>query len=406
MDYIKRDLEDLIPALSEKYPCVLVTGPRQAGKTTLLKRLMNEKRSYVNLEDFEERRVAKKDPVLFLQMHSLPIFIDEIQYAPELLVYLKIAVDNGAEPGTFWLASSQIFPEMEAMQESSPKGVVTCFLSFLSQHEQYGSGSRVPFTVNLNRMVQKKRTHSAADLNGMYERIWKGSMPKAVCGEKEWNTFYNGYLQTYIERDAGELAALADKMQFVDFIRALACRIGQMLNLHQIAQETGISDDTGRRWLQILERTYLVFSLPPYQDKALKRAVKAPKIYFVDTGLAAWLTRYTSPEILLNGALGSGILENYAVSEIRKSYACSTELCRFWYYRDKEGKEIDLIMEREGWLCPMEIKRSASLERSCTKVFSVLDKASLPRERGAVLCLREELSAFNTNDLMIPIWMI
>lgn len=407
MAYIKRDLEELIPVLSQKYPCILVTGPRQAGKTTLLKRLMEENRTYVNLEDFEERRMAKKDPVLFLQMHSLPIYIDEIQYAPELLVYLKIAVDNGAEPGTFWLASSQIFPEMESLQESSPEGVVTCSLSFLSQHEMYGSGERVPFVVNLNGMVQKKRTRSAAGLNEMYERIWKGTMPGYIGEEnEEWSSFYNSYLQSYIERDAGELVSLADKMQFGDFIRALACRIGQMLNLHQIAQEVGISDDTGRRWLKVLERTYLIFSLYPYQDKALTRTIKAPKVYFVDTGLAAYLTRYTSPEILMNGALSNGILENYAVAEICKSYVCSTEARRFWYYRDKEGKEIDLIMEREGWLCPMEIKRSASLERSCIRVFSVLDRASLPRERGAVLCLKDELSAFNTNDLMVPIWMI
>ncbi len=412
MDYIKRDLEEQIPVLSEKYPCVVVTGPRQAGKTTLLKGLMDEKRTYVNLEDFEERRMAKKEPVLFLQMHPLPIFIDEVQYAPELLVYIKIAVDNGAEPGMFWLASSQIFPELTSLCESSMEGVAACSLSFLSQHEMYGSGKQAPFSVHLNALVQRKRTHSPADLKDLYERIWKGAMPEYICGAAksgkpgDWNAFYNGYLQSYIERDAGELVSLADKMQFGDFIRAAACRVGQMLNLHQIAQEVLISDDTARRWLQVLERTHLVFCLYPYQDPKLRRVIKAPKLFFFDTGLAAYLTRYASPDILMNGALSGGILENYAVAEIMKSYAADRNGCRFWYYRDKEGKEIDLILERDGWLCPLEVKRSANPELKGIRVFSILDKASLPRERGGVLCLRADLSAFNSNDLMIPIWMI
>ena len=231
-------------------------------------------------------------------------------------------------------------------------------------------------------------------------------MPELISGTaKDWASFYNSYLQTYIERDAGELVSLSDKMQFSDFIRAAACRTGQMLNLHQIAQEVGISDDTARRWLQVLERTHLVFCLYPYQDEKLRRVIKAPKLYFNDTGLAAYLTRYASPEILMSGALSGGILENYAVAEILKSY-CVGGKCRFWYYRDKEGKEIDLILERDGWLCPLEVKRSANPEQKCTRVFSILDKASLPRERGAVLCLQAELSAFNSNDLMVPIWMI
>ena len=406
MNYIKRDLEEQISVLSKTYPCVLLIGPRQAGKTTLLKRLMDEKRTYVNLEDYEERRMAKTDPVLFLQLHSLPIYIDEIQYAPELLVYLKIAVDNGASPGTFWLASSQSFPELTSLCESSAGGVAVCRLSFLSQHEIYGSGKQLPFSIHLNGLVQRKQSHKAADLGEMYERIWNGAMPERISGAfEDWAAFYNSYLQTYIERDAGELVSLSDKMQFRDFIRAAACRTGQMLNLHQIAQEVGISDDTARRWFSVLERTHLIFCLYPYQDEKLKRVIKAPKLYFTDTGLAAYLTRYASPEILMNGALSGSILENYAVAEILKTYAFNRE-CRFWYYRDKEGKEIDLILEKEGWLCPLEVKRSANPEQKCTRVFSILDKASLPRERGAVLCLRSELMAFNTNDLMIPVWMI
>ena len=407
MGYIKRDLENKILALSKEYACILITGPRQVGKTTVLKQLAAADREYVTLDDLEDRALAKRDPALFLQMHSLPIFIDEVQYAPELFSYIKITIDNGAAPGSFWLAGSQAFKMMELAQESLSGRVALLHMPTLSQHEIYGSGNNVPFSVDLDALKQRKKTGQQALLPKMYERIWKGSMPGLVSGKfTDRDVFYNSYLQTYIERDVSELIAHVDKLQFQDFIRAAACRAGQMLNVHDIAMDIGVSDDTAKRWLQVLEKSDVIFYLRPYSNNLLKRTIKTAKLYFFDTGLAAYLTKYTTPEILANGAISGALLENYVVSEIRKTYFNDAKDCLFWYYRDKSSNEIDMVIESDGLLHPLEIKRSVNPGSELIGAFEVLDKGSVPRGKGAILCMRPELSAINADNFIVPIWMI
>lgn len=407
MNYIKRDLEDKIISLSKEYSCLLLTGPRQVGKTTVLRRLMTAERSYVTLDDLEERRMAKNDPALFLQVHDLPVLIDEVQYAPELFSYIKIAIDNGAAPGSFWLTGSQAFKMMELAQESLAGRVALLHMPGLSQHEIYGSGKNKPFTVDLPALKARKNIGTPVNMNEIYERIWKGSLPGYISGKfSDRNVFYSSYLQTYIDRDVSELVSLTDKLQFQDFIRAAACRIGQMLNVHDIAQDIDVSDDTVKRWLQVLEKSDVIFYLRPYSNNLLKRTVKTPKLYFFDTGLAAYLTRYTSPEILQNGALNGAILENYVVSEIMKTYHNAAQDCLLWYYRDKNSKEIDMVIESDGYLHPLEIKRSVNPGSELIGTFSVLDKSSVPRGKGALLCMRPELSAINEDHYIVPIWMI
>lgn len=407
MGYIKRDLENKILALSKEYACILITGPRQVGKTTVLKQLAAADREYVTLDDLEDRALAKRDPALFLQMHSLPIFIDEVQYAPELLSYIKIAIDSGASPGSFWLTGSQAFQMMDLAQESLAGRVALLHMPALSQHEIYGSGNNVPFSVDLDALKQRKKTGQQALLPKMYERIWKGSMPGLVSGKfTDRDVFYNSYLQTYIERDVSELIARVDKLQFQDFIRAAACRTGQMLNVHDIAMDIGVSDDTAKRWLQVLEKSDVIFYLRPYSNNLLKRTIKTPKLYFFDTGLAAYLTKYTTPEILANGAISGALLENYVVSEIRKTYFNDAKDCLLWYYRDKSSNEIDMVIENDGLLHPLEIKRSVNPGSELIGAFEVLDKGSVPRGKGAILCMRPELSAINEDNFIVPIWII
>ena len=407
MGYIKRDVENKILALSKEYACVLITGPRQVGKTTVLKQLAASDREYVTLDDLEDRALAKRDPALFLQMHSLPIFIDEVQYAPELFSYIKIAIDSGASPGSFWLTGSQAFQMMDLAQESLAGRVALLHMPALSQHEIYGSGNNVPFSVDLDALKQRKKTGQQALLPKMYERIWKGSMPGLVSGKfTDRDVFYNSYLQTYIERDVSELIARVDKLQFQDFIRAAACRAGQMLNVHDIAMDIGVSDDTAKRWLQVLEKSDVIFYLRPYSNNLLKRTIKTPKLYFFDTGLAAYLTKYTTPEILANGAISGALLENYVVSEIRKTYFNDAKDCLLWYYRDKSSNEIDMVIENDGLLHPLEIKRSVNPGSELIGAFEVLDKGSVPRGKGAILCMRPELSAINADNFIVPIWII
>ena len=407
MKYIKRDLENKILSLSKEYSCLLITGPRQVGKTTVLKQLAESGREYVTLDDFEERRLAKADPAMFLQMHSLPIFIDEVQYAPELFSYIKIAIDNGAEAGSFWLTGSQAFKLMELAQESLAGRIAILHMTSLSQHELFGIDEALPFSIELNALKKRKKTNSLADMSQMYERIWNGSMPGLASGKfTDRDVFYNSYLQTYIERDVSELIEKIDKMQFADFVRAAACRVGQMLNVHDIAQDIGVSDDTAKRWLAVLEKSDVIFYLRPYSNNLLKRTIKTPKLYFFDTGLVAYLTRYSSPEILSSGAINGAILENYVVSEIRKTYFNNAKDCLLWYYRDKDSNEIDMVMESDGELHPIEIKRSVNPPTEIIGSFSVLDKGAVKRGKGAILCMRPELSAVNSDNFIVPIWMI
>ena len=407
MTFIKRDLANKILELSQDYACILLTGPRQVGKTTLLCQLMQENRNYVTLDDLDERRLAQQEPATFLAVHDTPLFIDEVQYAPQLFSYLKIAIDNGAEPGSFWLSGSQAFRMMELAQESLAGRVAILHMSGLSQHEIYGSGEAMPLTIDLQGLKARKAMGRATDLQGMYERIWKGSLPGYISGKfKDRNVFYSSYIQTYINRDVSELLEPVDKLLFQDFIRAAACRAGQMLNVHDIAQDVGVSDDTAKRWLQVLEKSDVIFYLRPYSNNLLKRTVKTPKMYFFDTGLVAYLTKYTTPEILQNGAINGAILENYVVSEIRKSYINVAEDALLWYYRDTRSNEIDMVMERDGVLNPLEIKRSVNPANQLVKVFEVLDKGSVPRGKGAILCMRSDLTAVDADNYIIPIWML
>ena len=407
MAFIKRDMAGKIVELSKEYACLLVTGPRQVGKTTLLRELMEPRRNYVTLDDLEERRLAKEDPALFLQLHDLPLFVDEVQYAPQLFSYIKIAIDNGAPAGSFWLTGSQAFRMMELAQESLAGRTAILHMPSLSQHEIYGTGENVPFSLDLPSLKARRERGAPVTLEGIYQRIWQGSLPGHVSGKySDRSVFYSSYLQTYIDRDVSELVAVTDKLLFQDFIRAAACRAGQMLNVHDIAQDVGVSDDTARRWLQVLEKSDIIFYLRPYSNNLLKRTVKTPKMYFFDTGLVAYLTRYSSPEILQNGAINGAILENYVVGEILKSYQNAAQDCLLWYYRDKSSHEIDLVMEGDGQLHPLEIKRSVNPGSELVGTFSILDKGAVPRGTGAVLCMRPQLSAIDSQNFIVPIWTI
>ena len=407
MAYINRDLEEKIQAASKEYACILLTGARQVGKSTLLKQLMDDNREEVLLDDLEERKLASKDPALFLQMHSLPILIDEVQYAPELFSYIKMAIDKGAAPGSFWLTGSQPFKLMELAQETLAGRIAIIHMPPLSQHEIYGTDKTEPFSVDLKKLKERSKKNKPADLKEIYRRIWRGSLPGHVSGKyTDRDLFYSSYIQTYIERDVKEIAYIENTLLFSDFIRSAACRAGQMLNISDIAQDVGIANDTAKRWLKILEKSDVIFFVRPYSNNLLKRTIKTPKMYFFDTGLVAYLTRYSSPEVLSNGAINGAILENYVISEIIKTYHNNAKECLLWYYRDTNSNEIDLVIESDGMLHPIEIKRTASPGTELIRPFKLLDKASVPRGKGAIICMKETLSAVDSDNFIVPVWMI
>jgi predicted AAA+ superfamily ATPase len=408
MAYIHRTLEQKIMDISRDYSCLLLIGPRQVGKTTMLEHLMEGSgRQKVTLDDVENRRLAQSDPALFLEMHPAPVLIDEVQYAPQLFSYIKINVDNGAAPGSYWLTGSQAFQLMELAQESLAGRTAIVHMSALSQSELYGDGTTEPLSLKLENLNRRKEHLSSCNSMEMFERIWNGGMPGHRSGRfTDRDVFYSSYIQTYIDRDVSDMIPGVDKLLFADFIRAAACRVGQMLNTHDIAQDVGVSDDTAKRWLQVLEKSEVVFYLRPYSNNLLKRTVKTPKMYFFDTGLAAYLTKYSNPEILMNGAINGAILENYTVAEIRKTWLNSAKECLLHYYRDKDTNEIDMVIEADGELHPLEIKKSTNPGTEPASAFKVLDKGSVPRGAGAILCLREEISAIDRNTFILPIWMI
>lgn len=409
MNYIKRHLQDSILELSREYPVVLVTGPRQVGKTTMLKELMKSEaqpREYVTLDDLNEREMAKRDPAMFFQIHRPPILIDEVQYAPELFSSIKIFADRNHRPGDFWLTGSQLYKMMRGVQESLAGRVALLNLFSLSQAEVDGNPSEL-FVVSLEQLIRKKPQVVPIQAPEVFGRIWQGSMPAVRSGEiSNRDIYYSEYLSTYIERDIRELSNVIDSLKFMRFITAVAARDSQLLNYKGIADDADIDQATVKAWLNILETLGIIFYLHPYSNNTLKRTIKTPKLYFYDTGLVCYLTKWSSPEIAMNGAMNGALFENFIISEIMKSYCHHAATPYLYYYRDRDGKEIDLLIEGDGNLYPVEIKKSAHPEKKMTTAFSVIDKAPLKRGTGAVICLSETLGALDEDTLIIPVGFI
>ncbi|MDO5116361.1 MAG: ATP-binding protein [Synergistaceae bacterium] len=409
MEYIKRHLEERVLELSRSWPALLLTGPRQAGKTTMLRELAAREdngREYVSLDDLNTRELAKTDPRLFFQLHKPPVLIDEVQYAPELFTYIKIHVDERRSPGDFWLTGSQIFRMMRGVQESLAGRAALLHMSPLSQREIIGAEC-APFTTDFDTLAEQVKKIPPATAPELFERLWTGCMPGLVSGVVEGrDIFYSSYLSTYVERDVRELSGTLDALKFIRFITAAAARASQLVNFKAIADDADIDQVTCKSWLNILETLGIVFLLHPYSNNVLKRTIKTPKLYFYDTGLVCYLTRWSSPEVAESGAMNGALLENFTVSEIVKSCQNAGREPYIHYYRDRDAKEIDVIMEGDGKLCPLEIKKTATPDRRLVRTFKAIEKSPLQRGVGAVLCMADKLGAFDRNNLIVPIWMI
>lgn len=409
MNYIKRHLEEKILEVSKSYSVLLLTGSRQSGKTTMLKALAEKEnigREYVSLDDLSIREMAKNDPALFLQIHKPPVLIDEVQYAPELFTYIKIYVDEHRNPGDFWMTGSQIYRLMQGVQESLAGRVALLHMTPMSQREICGYPIR-PFKTDMADLISDSKMIPAVTASEIFERIWKGSMPGLVSGQySDRNLFYSSYISTYIERDVRELSGSIDALKFNRFITAVAARTAQLLNYNAVAEDADIDIQTSKAWMNILETLGIIFLLHPYSNNVLKRTIKTPKVYFYDTGLVCYLTKWSSPEIAESGAMNGALLENYTVSEIIKSYKNAGLEPYLYFYRDRDSKEIDLILEGDGMLCPLEIKKTATPDKRIVKTFEVINKSPLKIGTGAVLCMAENFGAFGRDNLIVPIWMI
>lgn len=409
MKYIKRHIEEKILDVSRAYSALLLTGPRQSGKTTMLKRLMEKEnigRKYVSLDDLTVREMAKNDPALFLQIHKPPVLIDEVQYAPELFTYIKIYIDEKHNSGDFWMTGSQIYRLMQGVQESLAGRVAILHMSPMSQREICGYSVR-PFKIDLDGFVSDAKTIKPVTTPELFERVWKGSMPGIASGQYiDRDLYYSSYISTYIERDVRDLSGSIDALKFHRFITSVAARTAQLLNYNALAEDADIDIQTSKAWINILETLGIIFLLHPYSNNVLKRTIKTPKVYFYDTGLICYLTRWSSSEVAESGAMNGALLENYAVSEIIKSYQNAGLEPYLYFYRDRDSKEIDVILEGDGKLFPLEIKKTATPDKRIVKTFEVINKSPLNLGTGAVLCMADQFGAFDRNNLIIPIWMI
>lgn len=404
--YIRRSLEDLILRSSKSFSALIVTGPRQVGKTTMLRKLADETRKYVSLDDPIARALAMEDPALFLARYSPPVIIDEIQYAPQLLPYIKMHIDEHHNSGDFWLTGSQMFHMMKNVSESLAGRIAVIQMFGFSQSEIIGVPS-APFQCDHEMLLMRMRTRQTVSLLDVYQRIFTGSMPAAHLPGFDRDLFYGGYVNTYLQRDIRDLAQVGDELTFLRFITACAARTSQMVNYANIARDVAISEPTAKQWLSVLVSSGIVELVQPYFNNALKRAIKTPNMYFTDTGLCAYLTRWDSAKTLEVSAMSGAFFETYAVSEILKSYHNAGRRPPVYYYRDTDGKEIDLLIDENGTLYPIEIKRSMNPGKDAVKHFSVLDKVTGKKHgAGTVVCMYKDVFPIDKDNWMVPIWLI
>ena len=405
MPYIKRDIEDTLLRMSDFFKIILVTGPRQAGKTTMMKKLMEGgARKYVTLDNMALRDLAKNDPSTFIKTYPPPVFIDEVQYAPELFSYIKMQVDERQKSGDYWLSGSQAFRLMRGVSESLAGRVGLLDLYPLSQNEIFNHKPCSPLKIEFADLADRAAGIPDAGPLDIFTRIYNGGMPQLIAdGADNKDKYYESYVRTYLERDVRDLSGAIDVLKFHRFLVAAAARVAQLVNFKAIADDSDIDQATVKNWLNILETSGLVFFLHPYSNNLLKRTIKAPKLFFYDSGLAAYLTRWNSVGALMAGAQAGSLIENFVVSEIAKGYYNSGRTPYLHYYRDKDNKEIDVVWEADGELHPLEIKKTSNPAADLTKVFHTLKKSGKILGNGGVACLHDVFLPIGANNFIIPI---
>ena len=404
MQYIKRSLERKFLRMNDFFKAILVTSARQVGKTTMLRQLAaGEERTYVTMDNAMARMLAKTDPVLFFQTYKPPMIIDEIQKAPELFEQIKIICDNSEERGLFWLTGSQQYSMMGSVRETLAGRLGILNMYSLSKNEIDGIEFADELDFSLPALLKRQSEAKKNDIMDVFEHIWRGGMPDVLLADEELRQeYFNSYIETYLMRDVTESGGITDTVRFRKFINACAALIGEQVNYKTLAEAAEISQPTAKEWLRILEGLGIIYLLQPYANNELKRLTKKPKLYFLDTGLCAYLSMWLTRDALLHGAASGHYYENYVVMELLKNYAYASTKANLYYYRDSNAKEIDLIVEKNNELHPLEIKKSANPDRREIKKFSLLDKANLQRSYGGLICMSEEVVPIDEKNWYIP----
>ena len=410
--FVPRELEKSFKEANNFFSVLLLTGARQVGKATFLKKIAESGRGFVSLDPLDARTKAAEDPRLFLADNPPPVIIDEIQYVPELLPYIKAIVDEvrTTDPekakGMYWLTGSQKFELMEGVSESLA-GRVGIFNLLGFSNREINNTASVPFLPeNFSTTGMSEQTPAE-----FFRNIWLGAYPELRCSsdpDKYWNYFFQSYVQTYLERDVRKLAQVADLSVFYAFLKASAARSGQMLNYSDLARDTGISVPTAKKYMNILETSNIAKLLYPYKNNQSAPMVSTPKMYFLDTGLMAYLTDWKTPEVLASGAMAGHFFETWCITEILKSYTNNGLEPAIYYFRTKERNpsEIDIIIKENETLYPIEIKKSATLDKNDVKQFSKLETFKLSVGIGGLISLYPQLSHIKEDILTIPATML
>jgi hypothetical protein len=406
--YYSRSLEDILLEASEEFGVLLLTGPRQVGKTTLLQHVCKRGRTYITLDDPPIRSLANEDPKLFMSRFEPPVLIDEIQYAPGLLPYIKMAVDSANKKGLFWLTGSQQFLMMKGISETlAGRVAILNLLGFSACERRRSNIDATPFLADKDGLDQRLALARKPNLKRIYKDIWLGSFPALIAGAaKNRELYYSSYIQTYLQRDVRDLTQVGDEISFLKFIRACAARTGQLLNLTDISRDVDISIPTAKKWLSILQASFQIFLLQPYHSNVTKRLVKTPKMYFLDTGLCSYLTEWASPETLEAGAMNGAIFETYVFVEILKSYWHRGARPSIYYYRDKDAKEVDFLIERDQKLFPVEAKKASTPRKDWLSSFKALRKLKKDISSGFVICMVDQWTPLDPKNNAVPVTVL
>lgn len=401
--YINRHILPYLERMKKQFRVLLITGSRQVGKSTLLKNKLLPEYDYVTLDDFSDLSIAQKDAALFFKNHPLPVIVDEVQRAPNLFLQIKLLADNSEEKGKIILTGSQSYKLLSNASDSLAGRVCIINMSSLSLREKYGIDFNTEFLPTEEYI--SKRKNFIKTYENLWNHIWRGSMPELADDTVEWESFYRSYIRTYIDRDVADLIDVKNLVKFNNFMQCIASRVGELFNADSLARDVGVTSKTISQWTSILESSGVIKLLQPYEKNVSNRAVKTPKIYFMDTGLVCHLVGWSSSQVAMNGAMSGSLFENFVISEIIKSYYNSGHDSKdIYFYRDKDKKEIDLIIEKDNILYPIEIKKSAQPTIDMAKSLSVLHK--IPGKtvgQGCILCQCDKMHYLSDNVAALPV---
>ena len=404
MDYITREMEKKFLHMSDAFKAVMLVGARQVGKSTMLEHLAQDhERTFVSMDDFQNRELAQSDPALFFQMYKPPILIDEVQKAPALFERIKILCDQSDERGLFWLTGSQSRKLIREAGDTLAGRICILRMYSLSQTELAEIRLQEPLDFSFEKLTVRSRLFPENNILDIYERIWRGGMPDLQkMDASQIQEYWNSYIETYLMRDAVDDNGITNTEGFRKFLRACAAFTGQLLNYHDLAAAAGVSDATAKEWVQILQAMGLIFLLEPLYSNELKRMIKTPKLYFCDTGLCAYLSSWTSRDTLMNGAASGHYFETYVIGEMLRYYTYTGSKVNLNFYRDTNQKEIDLVVEQDGVLHPIEIKKSSNPDRKAIRAFGVLEKTGKTVGGGGVVCMAERPFPIDAQNTLIP----